>query len=241
MTDARSSTVQVRSCVGGEVHPHLVPPDLGVHEDAIEIEDDAPRSGSRSLRGRGSRHRLRRRGTGFARGRLGSHRARGDRKGSGPSVDSGEEGPGEAAAIASPIASTPVSTWASAWKVTRRWPAWISTASSPSWTRIPADDLGRGSRTLARDVDPDVDLDESAGDRDEHQVADRRVVAPHDPAFRVRLGAEGHDRRSDDCDDLGRGRVLHRRMRAPLAESHPTLRSVHARRPESPNLVRERG
>jgi hypothetical protein len=40
------------------------------------------------------------------------------------------------AAIASAAASAPLNGCASTWKVTNRCPAWISTASSPSWTRF---------------------------------------------------------------------------------------------------------
>ena len=94
-------------------------------------------------------------------------------------------------------------TRASTWKVTSRWPPWISTPSSPSWTLAQRTILpparGPSPGTLTRTFSWTSPLD----GRSEDQVADRRVVAPGHPAFGIALGPERHERRLDDRDHLG--------------------------------------
>src|SRR6185295_11558063 len=61
--------------------------------------------------------------------------------------------------------------------------------------------------------------------RDEDRVANRRVLAPGDPAVRVRLGAQRLDDRVHDRGHLRPARILGRRLRPPLAQSHVHLRA----------------
>jgi len=55
---------------------------------------------------------------------------------------------------------------------------------------VPAHDLAARTRPFARDRDPNGYLDQPCGGRREQEVSHRGVVAPHDPAFRITLGAE---------------------------------------------------
>ena len=91
---------------------------------------------------------------------------------------------------------------------------------------VPAHDLATGPRTFARDVDPDIELDEAALAGRQDNIANRRIVAPHNPAIGIAPGAEHDQGRIHDGLDLGRDRILGRRALAPLAESHPTSRTV---------------
>src|SRR4051794_15520342 len=52
---------------------------------------------------------------------------------------------------------------------------------------IPAHELRRRARPLPRDVHPDECVDQAGVRRNEDRVADRRLVAPDDPAMRIRL------------------------------------------------------
>ena len=51
ITAAWSSAVQARPCRRGEAEPDLVPPDLGVHEHPVEVEDDRVDAGHVGLGG----------------------------------------------------------------------------------------------------------------------------------------------------------------------------------------------
>ena len=171
---------------GREGVADLVPPDLGVDEDAVEVEDDravqlsVPSPAAAAwcrpcavVRRRPSRAAPRppaRRGHGSAvGGREQSQRERRDRVG----------------IVVRAVQDLALDLEASR----RRWPPTISTASSPSWTRLQRTSLPRGARPLPRDVDPDVDLEETGIRRHEHEVADGGIVAPHDPALRIGLGS----------------------------------------------------
>ena len=229
MTAAWSSPVQARPCSAANADADLVPPDLGVDEDPVEVEDDARRSARRPPSAAGS----------CGTGRL---RPRGRRHGSGPvaAVGMAHRGRADRPSTAANTLSTNSATASASVVRCRggpcprpgsesRWPPWISTASSPSWTRFQRMSLPCGPRTLARDVDPDVDL--RAGRRrlgTNMRVADGRVVAPDDPAVGVGLGAEQVERRLD-------------RRRRPWAPSSPcaaraSRQSLSRMRPSLPRL-----
>ena len=97
----------------------------------------------------------------------------------------------------------------------------------PDLQAVPADEAAGRARPLPRHVDPHVDLEDARGGHREDEVADRRVLAPGDPAIGVGSGAEQVERARDGGHDLGRHGVLPRRHVAPLAQPHrrPSLGS----------------
>ena len=66
----------------------------------------------------------------------------------------------------------------------------------------PADQLARGPRTLARNVDPDVGRHEAGRGGNEDRVANGGFFAPRDPAFRVQLGSQRPEDGIDGGSDL---------------------------------------
>ncbi len=193
----------------GEVGTDLIPPDLGVHEHTIEVEDDRDDPGHVGFGGGNC-------GIGGGPRRVGASSALSERPVRSMAANTAWANSPTSSALSSwPRSSTP-----SSWKFRSRCPPWISTASSPIWRAVPAHELAGRAGTLAGDVDADVDQQDARRRHHEDQVADRRVVAPDHPALGICWGAEQVECRADDDDDLGRHRVLPRRGVAPLAQPH---------------------
>ena len=209
MTACRSSTVHARPCGAANVGPDLVPPDLGVHDDAVEVEDDRGRprvepsdSGGGQLAG----------SAGASRRASGPSSRAGRRRGTAagaPSIAAADGSWANSRDDRRPSSSDPRRTTALELEVEQPVAALRSRPRARRSARGSSGRACRRARPLPGHVDPDGPRARPAVGRREDRVADRRVLAPGDPAVRVAVRRRAGQRRLDDRgDDLGRHRVL---------------------------------
>ena len=126
-------------------------------------------------------------------------------------------------AIASAIASAPLSTCNFDLEGHEAMAALDLDRELAELDALPADDLATGARAFARDRDTDVDHARARSGSARGACSANSGRPPQHPAFRVGVGAEPGQGLIDDRQDLGRDRVLERRLRPPAAPSHPVL------------------
>ena len=219
MTATWSSCGPGAAVLGREPDADLVPPDLGIHEDPVQVEDDrvdqlsAPFGGGRSGTGSAASFGLGRSGAGRGHDR---HRSRPPIDGVVHAEHEFRDGVGVRVGAAQDVALD--------LEVDQSMATLDLDRHLAELDPTPTDELAGGPWTLARDVDADVDLGQARRLRDEQRIADGRIVAPDDPALGVDIGAQHGQRRLDRRDDLGSHRILARRGGAPIAQAHgPSL------------------
>ena len=190
MTAARSAASQVRPCSRGERLTDLVPPDLGVDEDAVEVEDDRAvqvrpppvAAAAAGLGGPASSRPVRALGRAPGRpttvaGRLTVRPSIGGEQVEGEAGD----GVGVVVGALEDLALHLEAQQAVATGDLHRQLAGLDP--------VPADELAGGARALLGDVDPDVDLEEAGVGRDRGGCSGRPGRRPTPPSTRDRRSA----------------------------------------------------